>query len=215
MWEKRFRKSKLIIFLFLVLLPMTALALMINGIGSQMHVGALKYDSDIIAMRVVNSTKIHIRDPVNISTIINNPTTWVLKNISFSYVIPLDTEIILVLNNSPLVLTKIEENEEGYKIQVNISRIDQNSIFVHWIIVKFKKEGNYNIGSSDIYFVKQKGELIERGTITCPSISFYVYKYERPVPKEGEVDFSALIMLVTVIIPISILASAHKIAAKR
>ena len=53
---------------------------------------------NIQAIRVVNSSSIHVLDPVNITTIIENPTTWTLKNISFSVTTVSYTHLTLPTN---------------------------------------------------------------------------------------------------------------------
>ena len=169
---------------------------------------------EISAIRIVNTTRVYIKQRINITTLISNPTTWILKNLSFSFTLPLETKIIAVLNGTDdvKISSKIIEEEEYFTVKVNISMIPIHSVFAYWVIVSFNKTGEYKIGSSEITFVKQKGELEEEDTISCPEITIRVYEKQKPIPPEGEMDFSYGIIFFTIILPLIIMSIAHKIA---
>ncbi len=170
-------------------------------------------DANIIGARVINSRSVYVNQPINLTTIIDNPTTWTLKNISFE--IKLDTEInIISIENNSNVKTYVEEGEEEILVKVNISLIQMKSRGSQWMIIAFKEKGSYSIGESVITFVKQKGELIESGRITIPTITINVLEQEKPYPEEGSRDATIAILLFTVIIPVIVISTAHKIAWK-
>lgn len=169
---------------------------------------------EIIAIRIINTTTIHVGDVVNLSTVISNPTTWTLINISFFLILPSDIIIISSFNESPIVETKLHETEEGYNISAKISTIERHQVFAHWLIIKFKKDGIYEIPDSTITFRMKKGELIEEGTINCPAIMLKVQREIKRAPPEGKTDALFLIILTTILAPLGILAVADKIAAK-
>ena len=169
--------------------------------------------SDVLGARVINSTKVYVNQPVNLTTIINNPTTWTLKNISFEINLNKEVEVIEALNTSD-VITHIEELEEEILVRVNITLIPMNSKGIQWIVIKFTKDGDYDIGESTVSFIKQKGELTEKESITIPTITINVLKPENPYPEEGSRDITIPILLITIIIPLAIIGISQKIAWK-
>lgn len=168
---------------------------------------------NILGARIINSTHVYVNQPVNLTTIINNPTTWTLKNASFVISLSKDINIIGALNTTN-VITHIKELEEEVSVQVNITLIPMNSRVMHWIVIKFKKEGKYNIRESTVSFIKQKGELIEKGSIVIPTITITVLKPEKPYPEEGSKDITILTLIITVIVPLIIISISHRVAWK-
>lgn len=201
-------KRALILLVLLTLAPWIMLGFPTHEVNAR----TMLLGDNIQAIRVVNSSSIHVLDPVNITTIIENPTTWTLKNISFSVTIPKDVKIISALNDSNTNTTIIAE-EDSYIIKVNISTIKMSTSYIHWIIIKFTKEGEKEIGESTIKMAKQKGELIEEDTIICPAISLTVLKSQK-VPQEGTRDMSMFLIVVLIILPLGLMAISHKIAAR-
>jgi len=208
------RKHTPMVLSFVLLLFLAVLGYNIISLQANMNFRVNENEDEILAARVLNCTKIYVNKPVNLTTIINNPTTWVLKNITFSISLPLKTRIIMILNNS-LVNTSIEETDEEIIVSVNITQINSQSIFVHWLIIQFEEKGDYEIGGSDIEIIKQKGELTEKETIKCPAIKIHVYEQEREIPPEGERDATLEIILVMVALPLFSLVIADKIALRR
>lgn len=201
-------KRALILLVLLTLAPWIMLGFPTHEVNARI----MLLGDNIQTIRVVNSSSIHVLDPVNITTIIENPTTWTLKNISFSVTIPKDVKIISTLNDSNTNTTIIAE-EDSYIIKVNISAIKMSTSYIHWIIIKFTKEGEKEIGESTIKMTKQKGELIEEDTIICPAISLTVLKSQK-VPQEGTRDITMFLIVVLIILPLGLMAVSHKIAAR-
>lgn len=178
-----------------------------------MTISKIHQVSDILGSRVINSSEVYVGNPINLTTIIDNPTTWVLKNISFE--IKINEKIVIIeAKNVSNVMSWIKETEEGYLVKVNITKIESSSKGVHWLIIKFREKGNYLIDESIVTFVKQKGELVMRDSITVPAITINVMEPRNPYPKEGTEDVTLPILLFTIILPIIIILGAHKIAWK-
>lgn len=186
-----------------------------GGISNESMGRGNKYTvaSDLLGARVINSTNVYVNQPINLTTIIDNPTTWVLKNVSFEIKLGKDIKFIDALNTSN-VETHVDESEEETTVRVNITIIPQNTKEVYWVVIKFTKEGDYTISESSVSFIKQKGELTEKGSITIPSITIKVSKKERQYPPEGSKDATIQILLVTILIPLIIIGIANKIAWK-
>ena len=136
------RKHTPIVLSFVLLLFLAVLGYNIISLQANMNFRVNENEDEILAARVLNCTKIYVNKPVNLTTIINNPTTWMLKNITFSISLPLKTRIITILNSS-LVNTSIEETDEEIIVSVNITQINSQSIFVHWLIIQFEEKGDY------------------------------------------------------------------------
>ena len=168
-------------------------------------------------VRVLNATEIYKGSAVKIYTVINNPETWTLHNLSCYFLLKPYKEIDIVdfLNDSG-VITKYKGKGEDYvNISISIERINMNSKLVHWVVVKFNKEGEYKIESSKLKGTRTKGELVEEFEIEINNASIKVNKKPKPTPPEGTKNGYLPVVLVTIFLPFASIAFSEKIFRKK
>ena len=95
------------------------------------------------AVRVLNATTICRGKSVKIFTIIDNPETWTLHNISCFFIIrpAKGVEIVRWINVSGAYTDYRLEGEEFANITMRIDLVGMKSKFIHWVVVRFRSNG--------------------------------------------------------------------------
>ncbi len=180
-------------------------------------------EQSMYAVRVLNATEITVGQAVKIYTIINNIETWVLYNISCWFLVKPYTgiDIVDMLNTSQVTTKYVSEGEDFVNISVFIKKVDMKTRFIHWVVLRFKKNGTYDIISYNtskvamIHGTRVKGELIEEFNMTVNNASITVKNRPKPYPPEGTKNAYTAIIFVTLILPILIISLSNKIARRR
>ena len=200
-------KLMLIIMVFLAVIPSLK-----GGAIRPIHT-----QSTLHAARVLNATEIYAGQSVKIYTIINNPETWTLHNITCYFLIKPATRVSIVdaLNITNISTTKyVFEGEEYVNITIEIKHVGPKTIFVHWVTVKFERKGSYDIVSGRIFGVRTKGELKEEFELGINDASIEVKEVLPEYPAEGTKEGSLLAFFVMVLLPLLIMGVINKIIKK-
>ncbi len=206
--EKFHQYALLILIIFILTSPVFVSS---RTITADSAIEITEEETSILAYRVFNASKIYAKEPVYLFLIIHNPTTWTLVNISFGMVIPRDVLILSIRNDSPLVFSSIRSVREGTNVTVSISYIGANTTFRFWVLIEFRKEKEYTFDAFTIYLTRVKGELIEKTSISCPSLTIDVTRRKLVTPPEGEIDMLWILFIALVIVPIGVALNAHRL----
>ena len=93
--------------------------------------------------------------------------------------------------------------------------------FAHWIALKFNRNGTYNILSYynkrvvAIHGNRTKGELIEEFNMSINNASITVKKRPKPCPSEGTKNAYPIVVIATIIMPLTFVALSNKIGRRR
>ena len=180
-------------------------------------------EQSMYAVRVLNATEIYVGQSVKIYTIINNPETWALYNISCWFLVKPYTSIDIVdmLNTSQVVTRYEAEGEDYVNISIFVKKIDIEIRFIHWIVLRFNKNGTYDIITYNttkvamIHGTRVKGELMEEFNMTINNASITVKNRPKPYPPEGTKNADVVVIFVTLILPILVISISNKIVRRR
>ena len=159
---------------------------------------------NVTVIRVLNTTEIYEGEAVKIYTIIDNPGTWVLYNISCFLVLRpfVGVDVVDYLNESGVTTEYETRGEEYCNFSISIKRINMSSKFIHWITLRFNKNGTYKIESSIITFTQVKGEIIAETKIEVNGARIEVRKKPRPYPPEGAICGYPIAIGITILLPL-------------
>ena len=172
---------------------------------------------ELHAARVLNATVVSRNEAVQIYTVINNPETWTLHNMTGYFIIRPAVKLIIVdvLNITNISTTRYEFVLEEYvNITFEIVSVKPQEKFIHWVIVRFGAEGIYNIISGEISGVRTKGELKEEFTLSVNNASIKVTGRTERYPPEGTKDATLLVILSTIYLPLVLIGSIGKISKR-
>ena len=180
-------------------------------------------EKQLYAVRVLNATRIEEGEAVKIYTIINNPETWILHNITCWFIVKpfADVEIVGMLKGSGVTTSYEAEGEEYVNITIEIEKVDMKTRFVHWVVMRFKKNGTYEVISyaskkvASLTGTRTKGEFIQKFNLTINNASITVEKAPRPYPPEGTKYAYNYIVFITIVAPLLIISAANKIVWRR
>ncbi len=166
------------------------------------------------AIFLVKNGSVYTDENVNLSLVIRNPTNYILANTSLYIIFPLDTIFVKNISSHDTNISQ-ELIEEGYNVSLFIPIIGKNSSYSMVFEIKYQKVGTYNILTSDVSSVKVKGEYREEINLNLNDLTLTVTKKEKVnYPPEGTEDWTLIILLITLITPLTILFISHKIAWK-
>ncbi|GEM_PF-5340090 len=178
------------------------------------HIQSVSAQGVLHAARVLNATEIHAGQSIQIYTIINNPETWTLYNISGHFLIRPATKLTIVdaLNITNVSVTRyVFEREEYVNVTFEIKYVAPQTTFIHWVVIRFGEEGTYSIVSSKISGVRVKGELKEEFELGINDASIEVKKYVPGYPPEGTKDGTLLAVFITILLPLIFMGGINKL----
>jgi len=197
--------------LLILILGLAAIHLKMSNVHSSEIVNQMH------AVRVLNVTEIYEGGAVKIYTVINNPETWTLYNLSCYFLVKPATEIsvVSIVNESDVNTTYDFEGEEYLNVSMFVERVGMESNFIHWIVLEFGKNGTYTVYSSKLRGIRAKGELKEEFEIQINNASIEVKKGVRGYPAEGTKDGSLFVIFATILLPFCIIGISNKITRKK
>lgn len=172
--------------------------------------------NQIHAVRVLNATEIHEGEAVRVYTIMNNPETWTLYNLSCYFLIKpaVEIEVVSMFNISGINTTHDFKGREYLNVSIFVKRVKMKSKIIHWVDLKFGKNGTYMIYSSKLHGIRVKGELKEEFELQINNASIEVKKGIRGYPPEGTKD-GTLIVLFATLLPFCIIGISNKITRRK
>lgn len=194
----------------IVAVLLLATSLLIHPVAGSLTSSSVYPQMELHAARVLNATTVHRNEAVTIYTVINNPETWTLYNITGYFLIRPAVKLSIVdfLNITNISTTRYEfELEEYVNITFEIASVRPQGVFIHWVIVLFRVEGTYNIISSKIIGTRTKGELKEKFELSVNNASIKVKGQVERYPSEGTRDATLLVLLVTICLPVVLIGS--------
>lgn len=206
--------NKLAVALSLVLISTMLFSFYIDSVNSstsnQLSMSAEKPH----ALFLVENGTVYENHVVRLTLVIRNPSSFYLENASLYILFPLETSL---LSNSTSTNTNITTDivEAGKNVSIFIPLIEKNSTYTFIFQVKFTKTGTFKIVTSTIKAVKTKGEYRENIELDVNNLVITVVK-PPPIryPPEGTRDFTYVILLFLVLIPLFVLSLGHRIAWK-
>ena len=131
---------------------------------------------DVTIYAVVNTSNVEVKEPFELLTIIVNPTSFTIKNISFYVLAPPYIGVINATNTS-LARTLVKRTVERVNITFEIKTVQRNSTFVHKLVLVSNSTGDIRFDYSDAHFIKVKGEYKLDATITIPDKTIRAVSY--------------------------------------
>ena len=206
--------NKLAVAISLALISTLLFSLCINPVNSSTQNQLSPSAENPYALFLIENGTVYKNHIVQLTLFIRNPSSFYLKNVSLYILFPLETSLI---SNSTSTETNITTDivEEGKNVTIFIPLIEKNSTYTLIFQVKFVKTGTFEIVTSNIKAVKNKGEYKEDLELELNNLVITVVEPPSVLyPPEGTKDFTYVILLFLVVIPISVLSFGHKIAWK-
>ncbi len=169
---------------------------------------------DVTIYAVVNTSKVEVKDPFELLTIIVNPTSFTIKNLSFYILAPPYIEIINATNTS-LARAFVKKTVERVNITIKIETIERNSTFIHKLVLISNSSGDVRFDYSEAHFTKVKGEYKLDALVTIPDKTIKVYSKIKAPPEEGHISEPEIIILGLIVLPLVAYILAPRIVSKK
>lgn len=172
-----------------------------------------KEKPQIIVCRVADKLVAMIGDNVTLYTIVYNPTTWSLANVSFWFLIPYDANPeVLYYDSGNGTITKVNRTRWGWNVSVLFRPIvpQRLSKWIHRVVVRFRAEAEFDIEGGRMVVGLSKGEYQAKFEFRLNDVHLRVVKSRSspPTPPPEGRNSPLYFLLAVLIAPFLVMRAA-------